>query len=113
MDYKNATDIMICSDCVYMASLKKFVQDNGSRVVCNYCKLPEKCVRNSVLSEFMLKKAHKVLVPTDRLSSYEQGMAFECGSDTPHIFELWEFFEDYSGYACDEFMEGFVSGFAQ
>lgn len=105
---ENAADIMICSDCVYMASLKKFVQNNGSRVVCNYCKSPGNCVRDSVLSELMREKAYKVLVPTDHLSSYEQGMVFECGSDTPHIFELWEFFEDYSRYACDEFMESFI-----
>ena len=101
-DGEDKTNLMICSDCVYQPTLKQFVMNNGGRMVCNYCKQSGLCVQDSKLAEWMLKKAKEALIPTDELSAYEQAMIFECGSDTPAVFELWAFFEETQTFACHE-----------
>lgn len=100
-------DFVICEKCVYQESLAAFIREKGARSDCSYCKTFDCCVDDAALSDFMLRKADEVLVTKKQLSFFDWGMVL-VGSDTPHVFELWEFFEDYSQYACDEFMEKFV-----
>lgn len=99
---------MICENCVYQESLTAFIRKTGEESDCSYCKTPGVCATDQALSNFMLQKADNVLVSSEQLSPFERAMVFEGGSDTPPVFELWAFFEDYSQYACDEFMEIFV-----
>jgi hypothetical protein len=98
---------MICENCVYLPSLKKFVSNNGVMENCDFCESHSVCIEDNKLSDFMLEKTDNVLVPTDCLSHYEQAMVFDCGSDEPPIFELWEFFEKISAWAVEGFMETF------
>lgn len=98
---------MICQNCVYLPTLKKYVLAQGAMTDCDFCQSHSVCVEDKDLSDFMLEKADNILVPTDCLSSYEQGLIFECSSDDPHIFELWEFFEEFSTWAVEDFMETF------
>lgn len=98
---------MICQNCVYLPTLKKYVLVQGAMTDCDFCQSHSVCVEDKELSDFMLEKADNILVATDCLSSYEQGLIFECGSDDPHIFELWEFFEEFSTWAVEGFMETF------
>ncbi len=99
---------MICENCVYLSSLKKYVVNHGTLTDCKFCGSHSICIEDKELYDFMLEKAHDVLVPTDDLSSYEQGLVFECGASEPAVFELWAFFEDYSKWAVNEFMESFA-----
>ncbi|GAA6169766.1 RES family NAD+ phosphorylase [Sessilibacter corallicola] len=69
----------------------------------------EICVPDLDLSDFMLDKAREVLVPIDKLSPYHQACIFDLGSSEFRAIELWELFEDYSGFGCSEFMKKFVS----
>ena len=99
---------LICFNCVKLPSLKKYIAQNGAQFNCVFCQKQEICSDVKTLQAFMLEKVYQVLVPVDDLSSYDQGMVFDCGADEPHIFELWAFFEDYEKFACDAFMESFI-----
>jgi hypothetical protein len=96
---------MICSDCVNTESLTKFIKVKGFRVKCYFCHTIGICVHDAVLSDFMADAVQKAVVSTDCLTSYEQAMVFECGSDTPDTFALCDYLD---GYACDEFIESFA-----
>jgi hypothetical protein len=95
-------------NCVYHRSFKEFVASNGQRATCDYCDNQDICVKDAVLEQFLLVKTEEILVTTDELSSYEQGMIFECGSGDPPVHELFDFFESYLNSVNASFVEKFV-----
>jgi hypothetical protein len=85
---------MICEECVSLESLKALIKEGGNKQSCNYCETGQLCIESKVLFDFVEQQTIKALKPVHELSGYEQAMIFECGSDEPPVFPLWEFFQN-------------------
>lgn len=85
---------MICAKCVSLESLKTLIHQNGTQQTCDYCDNSGTCIESNILFDFIEQQIIKALKPVHELSNYEQGMIFECGSDEPPIFPLWEFLQE-------------------
>ncbi|VAW90287.1 hypothetical protein MNBD_GAMMA17-1690 [hydrothermal vent metagenome] len=98
---------MICAACVFKQSMKDFIKVSGASSKCDYCAAMGVCVEDLMIFGFMKERVLNILVQTSELSDYEQAMIFEGGAAEPPVFELLEFFGEYSEFAVDEFMGNF------
>lgn len=99
---------MICVDCVFKPSIVQFVHENGSQNVCGYCGADAICVEDDKLASWLESRARAVLVPSDKLSVWDQINVFEARSGEPPVFELWDFFERIGPIANENFMDTFA-----
>lgn len=95
---------MICDRCVNIESLKKIVIKNGRYDSCAYCKSQGVCVEKSTLFEYIADRFEESYISSDELSAMEHVMVFECGSDTPRVFEYWEPLSDTYSLGHEDFV---------
>jgi len=99
---------MICTNCVNFDSLKSFIKENGADNECSYCGEAGVCAEQEKIFTFIKNQLFEVLTPTDELSDFEQGMIFECGSDDPHVYPVWEFIQDSNEIAEENVTAAFL-----
>jgi len=100
---------MICAACVKLDSLKLFINQNSKAHVCEFCKTSQKCVDKEQLYSYMENQLFEVLTPTDYLSNFEQAMIYECGSDEPPVYTLFDFIQDADDVVAKEVAEEFIN----
>lgn len=100
----------ICEKCATPQALSDIVHKDGTIGTCDYCqKSTQKVIKNTKLFSFILNKISINTVKLEDLTDFEQVMTIECGSDTPHLMDIWTVLSDFMEIDCDEFAEDFVS----
>lgn len=99
---------MICIGCVYHNFFKAFVSEHGCKANCDYCGNENICVKDEELEQIITSIVEKKLVTTDELSSYEQCLIFEGGSDHLNVYELSDFYEAHLNSVTATFAQRFI-----
>jgi hypothetical protein len=94
---------MICVECVNINSIKNFINDIGKKSRCKYCE--EENVSADIVAVFteIEQRAEDVLRPVEELSPLEYALVFECGASEPHVFAIYDFFDE--SVLCNEAAE--------
>lgn len=100
---------MICESCVNFKSLKELIASKGKADECKYCYSNTTCLDEPEVFTYIQSRLDEVLTSTEHLSPYEQGMVYECGSDDPHIFPIWEFLGDANEIAREEIIDSLLN----
>lgn len=93
---------MICSDCVSPLPLKKIVIANSSSGQCKYCDLDKECCDSSILFDYILERINENLAIDKDLSSYEEYMVYEGGSDEINVASLDVVASEWIGFSTDD-----------
>lgn len=105
---------MICSDCVSPNSIKKQIFAHSENGKCKYCKTSKQCAKVSVVFDYIIARIDENLAIDKDLSSYEEYMVYEGGSDDINVASLdvvayeWIGFsndDDINAEICDDFLE--------
>jgi hypothetical protein len=100
---------MICEQCVNFSSLKELITNKGKSGECKYCYSKTTCLDEKEVFAYIQARLDEVLTSTDHLSAYEHGMVYECGSDEPKIYPIWEFLGDANEIAREEIIESLMN----
>jgi hypothetical protein len=100
---------MICEQCVVFDSLKELITKNGKTDECKYCYSQTTCLDENAVFSYIESRLVEVLTSTEHLSAYEHGMIYECGSDEPKIYPIWEFLGDSNEIAREEVIDSLMA----
>jgi hypothetical protein len=93
MPYRIVKSMKICINCVNLESLKKYIKKKRNKAICSYCGANDFCVKDVQLYNLLKMRFKECLVKIDDLSDFEQGIILECGSDNPHVQDIWGWIE--------------------
>lgn len=95
---------MICTECVSLIPLKKFIACHGAFGDCIYCKKPRMCLQETDVLDYVAERILESHRKLDELSSFEQHMFFS-GSDNIKLSPYWEIIQDDFPLGVAEFIE--------
>lgn len=93
---------MICSDCVSPQPLKNVVLAHARSGLCTYCQMDKQCSETSMVFDYILARIDENLATDKDLSSYEEYMVYEGGSDEINVASLDVVASEWIGFSTDD-----------